>query len=135
MYYTMKETCEMVNMTYETVKYYCNVGLIPNVKRDKNNHRVFDENNINWIKSLSCLKNCGMSIKEMQAYLKLCLQGEQTIPERQEMLEEQKYNLIKKLEEIQESLKYIDKKQKFYNQVLNGEVEYHSYLIDTSKKS
>ena len=71
----------------------------------------------------------------MQAYLKLCLQGEQTIPERQEMLEEQKYNLIKKLEEIQESLKYIDKKQKFYNQVLNGEVEYHSYLIDTSKKS
>ena len=51
------------------------------------------------------------------------------------MLEEQKYNLIKKLEEIQESLKYIDKKQKFYNQVLNGEVEYHSYLIDTSKKT
>ena len=73
MYYTMKETCEMVNMTYEALKYYCNVGLIPNVKRDKNNHRVFDENNINWIKSLSCLKNCGMSIKEMQAYLKLCL--------------------------------------------------------------
>ena len=135
MYYTMKETCEMVNMTYEALKYYCNVGLIPNVKRDKNNHRVFDENNINWIKSLSCLKNCGMSIKEMQAYLKLCLQDEQTIPERQEMLEEQKYNLIKKLEEIQESLKYIDKKQKFYNQVLNGEVEYHSYFIDTSKKS
>ena len=35
MYYTMKETCEMVNMTYEALKYYCNVGLIPNVKRDK----------------------------------------------------------------------------------------------------
>ena len=54
--YSMKETCEKVGMTYETLKYYCNEGLIPNVKRDKNNYRIFDDNNISWIKSLTCLK-------------------------------------------------------------------------------
>ena len=26
--YSMKETCEKVGMTYETLKYYCNEGLI-----------------------------------------------------------------------------------------------------------
>ena len=69
--YSMKETCEKVGMTYETLKYYCNEGLIPNVKRDKNNYRIFDENNISGIKSLTCLKKCNMSIKEMKEYLAL----------------------------------------------------------------
>lgn len=39
----MKEVCAETNMTYQTLKYYCNEGLVPNVKRDKNNHRIFDE--------------------------------------------------------------------------------------------
>lgn len=32
--YAMKQVCEEANMTYPTLKYYCNEGLIPNVKRD-----------------------------------------------------------------------------------------------------
>ena len=44
--YTMKEVCQIVGWSYETLKYYCKEGLIPNVKRDKNNYRIFDENNI-----------------------------------------------------------------------------------------
>ena len=38
--YSMKQACEVTNLTYETLKYYCNEGLVPNVKRDKNNHRI-----------------------------------------------------------------------------------------------
>ena len=53
--YTMKETCAETNMTYQTLKYYCNEGLVPNVKRDKNNHRVFDERDVKWIKDLVCV--------------------------------------------------------------------------------
>ena len=131
--YTMMQACKEVNMTYEALKFYCNAGLIPNVKRDKNNRRIFDENNINWIKSLSCLKNCGMSIKDMQTYLDLCLQGEDTIPQRQEILDLQKEKLINQLAEIKKSLDYIEHKQEFYQKVLNGEIKYQSYLIDTSK--
>lgn len=39
--YTMLETCRKTGMTYETLKFYCNEGLVPNVKRDKNNRHVF----------------------------------------------------------------------------------------------
>lgn len=39
---------------------------MPNVKRDKNNRRVFDEHDIAWIRDLVCLKKCGMSIQEMK---------------------------------------------------------------------
>lgn len=52
--YTMKETCTKTNLSYETLKFYCNQGLVPNVKRDSKNHRVFDDRDGAWINSLSC---------------------------------------------------------------------------------
>lgn len=133
--YSMKETCEMVGMSYQTLKFYCNKGLIPNVKRDKNNYRIFDDNNIGWIKSLICLKKCGMSIEEIRQYLNLCLQGESTISERKVLLDERRKKLVKELQQIQDSIDYIDWKQIFYNDVIAGKIEYFSYLTDTKKQS
>lgn len=128
--YTMKEVCTKLNMTYDTLKYYCNSGLIPNVQRDKNNYRVFDERTVAWISSLQCLKNCGMSIKNMKVYLNLCLQGKSTIIQRKEILSVQKENLLEQIKELQKSIDYIDYKQNWYDEVLEGKREYTSNLID-----
>lgn len=133
--YSMKETCEKVGMSYQTLKFYCNQGLIPNVKRDKNNYRIFDDKDIGWIKSLSCLKKCGMSIKEIREYLALCLKGEATIPERKLLLNMKRNKLVEELNQIQESIDYIDWKQGFYDDVLSGKTKYFSYLIDTKNQS
>ena len=86
--YTMMQVCRELDMTYQTLKFYCNEGLVPNVKRDHNNRRVFDEKDVKWIKDLTCLKKCGMSIQEMKKYLELCLQGEATIVSRKKCLRE-----------------------------------------------
>ena len=127
--YTMMQVCRKLDMTYQTLKYYCNEGLVPNVKRDKNNYRVFDENDIAWINSLSCLKNCDMTINEMKEYLQLCLKGEETIPERQRILEKKLKKLEHKVQKINESIDFIHWKQNFYEDVLNGKVKYFSNLI------
>lgn len=129
--YSMKQTCDKTGLTYDTLKFYCNEGLIPNVKRDKNNYRIFDDNDIAWINSLSCLKNCGMSITEMKEYLDLCLKGESTIPERKEILDAKLKELQNKIQEIQKSIDYINWKHKFYDDVLSGKVKYYSNLIAT----
>ncbi len=128
--YTMKETCQKVGMTYETLKFYCNEGLVPNVKRDKNNYRIFDDKDINWLNSLSCLKKCGMSIQDMKIYVSLCLKGQSTIPERKIMLDKQKVNLINRIIELNECVDFIDNKQQFYDDVLVGKVKYNSNLIN-----
>lgn len=133
--YSMKETCEIVGMSYQTLKFYCNQGLIPNVKRDKNNYRIFDDNNIGWIKSLSCLKKCGMTIEEIKQYLDLCLTGESTIPKRKVLLDIKRKKLIEELTQIQESIDYIDWKQGFYDDVLSGKTKYFSNLINTENQS
>ena len=131
--YSMKETCEKTGLSYDTIKYYCNEGLIPNVKRDKNNYRVFDDNNIAWINSLLCLKNCGMRISEIKEYLSLCLKGQSTIPERQIILDVKRKALVEELNTIQESIDYIDWKQNFYQEVLDGKTKYYSNLIQTNE--
>ena len=133
MLYTMMHVCKETDMTYQTLKFYCNEGLVPNVKRDKNNRRVFDERDIAWIKSLTCLKNCGMSIQEMKDYLALCLQGEVTIPQRKEMLAHKQEALRKTMRQIQESIDYIDWKQGFYDDVLSGKRPYESNLTPVEK--
>lgn len=126
--FSMKQACEQTNLPYETLKFYCNQGLIPNVKRNSNNYRIFDENNIAWINSLNCLRNCGMSISEMKDYIKLCLEGESTIPERKEILAIKRQSLLEQQKLIQESIDYIDWKQGFYDDVLSGKIEYISNL-------
>ena len=131
--YSMKQACEMTNLTYDTLKFYCNEGLVPNVKRDKNNYRVFSDNDIAWINSLSCLKNCGMGINEMKEYLDLCLKGEQTIPERKEILNVKLRELEHKINEIKESIEYIHWKQQFYDDVLSGKTKYYSNLIQAKE--
>lgn len=131
--YTMKDVCKQVNMPYETLKFYCNEGLVPNVKRDKNNYRIFDDNDVAWINSLACLKSCGMSIQEMKEYLALCLEGPSTIKERKVILEKKRESLTEKIAELQRSIDYIDWKQGFYDDILAGKTEYISNLIDTKK--
>ena len=115
MTYTMKEACNQTGLSYDTLKFYCNEGLVPFVRRDKNNYRIFSNDDIAWIKSLSCLKNCGMSIVEMKEYLDLCFKAK---------LKE----LQNKVNEIEESIKYIHWKQKFYEDVLSGKTKYYTNL-------
>lgn len=127
--YTMMQVCRETDMTYQTLKYYCNEGLVPNVKRDKNNRRVFDEADVKWIKDLICLKKCGMSIQEMKEYLDLCLQGQSTIPRRKELLAKKQDALRASIQKLEDSVSYIDWKQNFYDEVLSGKRPYVSNLI------
>lgn len=127
--YTMKQAFQAAGMSYETLKFYCNEGLVPNVKRSANNYRIFDDHDINWIKILSCLKRCGMSIAEMKEYLALCLEGEKTIPQRKLVLSKHKDELQMKIRELEDAVRYIEWKESFYDDVLSGRKEYHSDLI------
>ena len=129
----MMQVCRELDMTYQTLKFYCNEGLVPNVKRDPNNRRIFDEQDVKWIRDLTCLKRCGMSIQEMKKYLALCLEGQSTILSRKEMLAQKQATLLSEIEKLKASVAYIDWKQNFYDDVLSGKQPYVSNLIRTKE--
>lgn len=134
MTYSMKQACQKTGLTYDTLKFYCNEGLVPNVKRAANNYRIFDDNDISWINSLSCLKNCGMSIQEMKEFLDLCAEGETTIPARLEILASKLEGLQKEMKRLQDSIDYVKWKQNYYHDVLAGKVEYRSNVMPPRSK-
>ena len=113
--YLMKEVCGRIGMTYDTLKYYCNQGLVPDVKRDAQNRRIFDDSQVEWISNLKCLKKCGMTIHEMKKYVDLCMLGNETIPERRKMLDIKKQNLLQQKKELEESIDFIEYKMAYYD--------------------
>ena len=126
--YAMKDVCREVGMSYETLKFYCNQGLVPNVKRDANDHRVFDDRDVAWIKSLICLKRCGMSLQKMREYMELCRQGPSTIAQRKAVLARKRESLLQSIAELNDSIAYIDRKHQYYDDVLAGRAAYTSNL-------
>lgn len=127
--YTMKEVCRKTGMNYEGLKFYCNQGLVPNVKRDSANRRVFDDRDVAWIEGLGCLRRCGLSIREMQHYVELCERGTASIPERKEILARKREALLAQIAELEGAVAYVDQKQRFYDDVLAGRRPYVSNLL------
>lgn len=56
--------------------------------------------------------------KRDEKYVDLCLVGESTIIERQKMLSKKLEYLYLRIDEIKESIDYINRKNKFYDDVL-----------------
>ena len=127
--YKMKDVCDELNIPYETLRYYCNEGLVPNVKRNKNDHRLFDQKSVNWLKGVQCLRACGLSIKDLKEYLDLCLLGPSSILQRKAILSHRKEVLLREIESINDSIAYIDEKQAYFDRILAGEEKYSSNLI------
>ena len=73
--YKIKDVMNKLNLTVHTVRHYCDMGLVPNIRYDKHGNRIFDEQSINWVKAASFLRASGMSISEVKHYFDLCQQG------------------------------------------------------------
>lgn len=114
MQYSIKEVAEKIDITPHTLRYYEKEGLLPFVKRDDHGNRVFDDSNIEGLKFIRCLRDTGMSIREMRHFVNVSMLGEDTVPERVAILYEHKENLQKRLEEMTTYLTNINNKINYY---------------------
>ena len=58
MYYTIRQMAEMFGVTEHTLRFYTDKGLLP-CEHDGGNRRVFNEESVNWMQGIKCLKGCG----------------------------------------------------------------------------
>lgn len=120
--YTVKEVAERLEMNPHTVRFYTDHDLIPGLKRDKNNVRMFDEDSIAWLLGVKYLRECGMSLESIKCYIEMCLVGNETLPERMEIVRQQRENILKQLMGMQNCLKYLDDKLDLYKKMIDGEI-------------
>lgn len=99
--YTIKDMCQQLNLTVHTVRHYCDMGLVPNLRHDKNGNRIFDKESINWLQGAKFLRASGLSIPEIRHYFSLCQMGKSSIKEREDILIKLKSESEKELVELQ----------------------------------
>src|SRR5574344_843876 len=95
---SVKDVANKFSISEHTVRYYTDSGLIPTIKRDKNNNRVFYDESINWLYLVLCFKYCGMSIKSIKEYEILCSVKNSTLKKRYNIILGQKDKAMKEYE-------------------------------------
>lgn len=123
MLYTIKEFANKFKTTEHTIRYYTDIGLLP-CERDKQNRRVFNDESINWMTGISCLKGCGASIEDIKEYCELCKQpsSKENLQARFKIILKQKEKAYEQLENAKYVVDYMEKKVEHYNKILNGDI-------------
>jgi DNA-binding transcriptional MerR regulator len=78
--------------------------------------RRYSENDLEWLGLICCLKNTGMSIKQIKNFVELSLQGDETLRARCEMLKEHKQAVEKQIQEMQKHLLKVTHKIEYFSQ-------------------
>ena len=107
-----------VDLSISTLRYYDKEGLFQELNKEPSGIRRFDEQSLEALRVIECLKKSGMQIKEIREFMDWCAQGDSTLERRKEMFYAQRENILKKMNELQKSLDLLDYKINVYENAL-----------------
>ena len=121
MHYTIKQMAEMFGVTEHTLRFYTDEGLLP-CERDGGNRRVFNEESVNWMQGIQCLKGCGASIADIREYCRLCLleESEENLRARYAIIRRQRDEAYRRVEAAEAAAEDMDEKAAHYEAILAG---------------
>lgn len=114
--YTIGEISKMFNLPIPTLIYYDKEGLLLELERDKSGIRKFNNQNIETLRLIECLKKSGMQIKDIKEFIGWCSLGDKTISKRKEMFLKQKENIENQIKELEKALAMIEFKCWYYEE-------------------
>ncbi len=131
--YSIKEMSEITNLPASTLRYYDKQGLLPSLKRDANNVRIFDDVDYRTIKLISCLKKSGLSIKDIKNFMEITAQGDKALNKRLNIFRKRRDTLKKELKDMQEILSVMEYKCWYYEQACAAGTEDAVKNLDEAK--
>lgn len=121
--YTIKEVADKMDVSEHTLRFWAKSGFFPFIIRNKNNIRLFSENDLDWVRIVKCLRSVGTENKAIKKYIDLCIKGDSTIPERYEIIRETKVKAHQQMEELQKQLDLLDFKESFYQNLIKNNLK------------
>ena len=115
MEYLIKDASKKLNISIYTLRYYDKEGLTPFVKKDENGVRKYTEEDLEWIRLLTNLRDIDMPISNIKEYIQLYLQGDKTIDERRDLMCRYTEYIKKKIENTINNLEMAIRKLKQYD--------------------
>ena len=115
---TISEVREKYELSQDTLRYYERIGAIPPVHRTKGGVRDYTEVDTGWIELVKCMRSAGLSVEALVQYVRLTQEGDSTLLERRELLNEQREQLMGQLEAIRMAKERLDYKISRYDEAL-----------------
>lgn len=124
MLYTVGEMAKALGIPASTLRYYDKEGLLPFVERSSGGIRMFTDKDYEWLKVIECLKQSGLSIKEIRAFIDMAQRGdESSLAERRALFQARRDAVKKQMEEMRETLALLEFKCWYYEQALQDGTE------------
>ena len=115
---TIKEVAEKYDISADTLRYYERVGMIPKVTRRPNGIRDYQESDLGWVELAICMRSAGLPIEVMIEYVKLYKEGDNKIPARLELLQEQMNALKEQKAQIESTVERLAYKISKYEEAM-----------------
>lgn len=115
--YTIGEMREKFDIPSSTLRYYEEIGLFPEVKRTETNQRIYTEEHVERIHAINCFKRTGLPMAKIHDFFEYSTDISSHIDDIIFMMEDHEKNMIEQIEKMQEDLKHIQQKVRYYNQI------------------
>lgn len=112
-----------MDVSEHTLRFWSKSGFFPFVKRDKNNIRMFSEDDLAWVRIVKCLRSVGTENKAIKRYIDLCIQGDSTIKERYQIILDTKAKALEQLEELHKQIDLLNYKENFYKNLIKNNLK------------
>jgi DNA-binding transcriptional MerR regulator len=126
--YSIKQVSDKTNLKAYVLRYYEKEGLLPFVNRSTSGIRRYSDDDLESLGLICCLKNTGMSIKQIKDFVELSLQGGETLKQRCDMLVEHKKNVEAQIEEMELHLQKVAHKIECFTD------QYENYISEKCSK-
>jgi len=131
--YSIKQVSEKTDLKPHVLRYYEKEGLLPFVSRSESGIRRYSENDLEWLGLICCLKNTGMSIKQIKDFVELSVRGNDSLKQRCDMLIEHKKNVEEQIQEMQMHLRQVAYKINYFTGQYEKYIEDNSIIPDNSR--
>lgn len=106
----IKEVSERLDIPKETLRYWENSGLIPEVPRNASGYRNYTENEIKWALFIKAMRNAGMSVESLIDFVGLYREHSDSRDAQKSLVKEQYDILLAKRNELDKTLNYLSYK-------------------------
>lgn len=118
--YSIQEVSKRTGLTAHTLRYYEKEGLLPGVERSPSGIRQYSDGDLEVLSGICCLKNTGMSLREIARFMQLIRDGDDTLRQRVELLRAHREEVLARMEEMQSHLDKVTRKLAVYSEKLQA---------------
>ncbi|MER7834445.1 MerR family transcriptional regulator [Streptomyces sp. NPDC096040] len=113
-HYTISEVVAFTGLTAHTLRWYERIGLMSHIDRSHTGQRRYSNSDLDWLDFVTKLRLTGMPVADMVRYAELVREGDATYPERRELLEQTRRDVLARMAELHDTLSVLDRKISFY---------------------